>query len=384
MGSTGDTQIRIVIATGIYPPEIGGPATYTQMLEAHLPAHGIAFHVVPYGWVRGYPKLFRHLVYTWRLFKSTADCTVIYALDPVSVGVPARIVAWLRRKPLMLRIAGDYAWEQGQQRFGVTDVLDDFVLRNRSYGPVVGLLSRIQRFVARGAVRIVVPSEYMKGVIAKWGIPEERITRVYSALHPIAVTDTRDALRAQLEYEGLVIVSAARLTPWKGMQRLIDALAIVRKDHPDATLVIVGDGSERASLEEHAVESGLYDAVRFVGRQSKDSLGAAIKAADVFVLNTAYEGLSHQLLEVMDIGVPVVTTPVGGNVELIEHGVNGLLVPHNDAHAIASAVVRAATHEQLRNSLVQNARHTTQHFNEKKVVDDFVTVLRDVVSTNVS
>lgn len=369
--------MKVLIATGLYPPEIGGPATYTTMLEEHLREHDIAVHVVPFGWVRRYPKLVRHAAYAWKVYRESKDVDCIYALDPVSVGVPALIANWFRKRPFYLRVAGDYAWEQGQQRWGVTETLDDFVHGN-SHKPIfVRLLVRVERFVALRAKRVVVPSEYMKGIVAAWGVPEEQIVRIYSALFPLMVNATRDELRTQLEYDGLVITTAARLVPWKGMQRLIDALVVVRREVADASLVIVGDGPLRAELERHASEQGVVDAVRFVGRKTRESLGAVIKASDVFVLNTAYEGFSHQLLEVMDLGVPIVTTPVGGNVELIEDGVTGLLVPYNDAEELAHAIVRAGTHDTLRQNLTQHARAHVKHFTQERVTEELATLFKE-------
>src|SRR3989344_2738828 len=119
MGEKRVTKKRILVATGLYPPDIGGPATYTKMLETHLPKRGVELTVAPYGWVRRYPKIFRHTAFMWKLIRESRGCDAIYALDPVSVGLPALIASKITRKPLFLRIVGDYAWEQGQLRFGV-------------------------------------------------------------------------------------------------------------------------------------------------------------------------------------------------------------------------------------------------------------------------
>ena len=109
---------KILIATGLYPPDIGGPATYVCMLEKELPAHGIECVTVPFTHVRHLPKIVRHVVYFWKLVKEARAMDAVYAQDPVSVGVPALLVSFIFRKPFLIRLGGDYAWEQGQQRFG--------------------------------------------------------------------------------------------------------------------------------------------------------------------------------------------------------------------------------------------------------------------------
>ena len=99
------------------------------------------------------------------------------ALDPVSVGFPATLVSLLLRKPLVVKIVGDYAWEQGTQRFGITDTLDDFVVKPARH-PFVLLLRSTQRMVARRAKHIIVPSAYLKRIVTAWGITEKNFCHI--------------------------------------------------------------------------------------------------------------------------------------------------------------------------------------------------------------
>lgn len=360
---------RILVATGLYPPDIGGPATYTKMLEDELPQRGYELDVYAFGEVRHLPKIVRHMVYAVRLIKRARDADVIYALDPVSVGLPALVAKWLTGKPLLLRLGGDYAWEQGQQRFGVTDLLDEFITKRSSYRLPVRMLCWLQSYVARRAKSVNVQSEYMKGIISSWGVDPERIEVIPSALHPVVLSDKRESLRSAFEYDGIVLSTACRLVPWKGIDLLIGLLPDLQKRFGQVSLVVIGDGSERANLERLANDVGVSDSVRFTGRQPKNAMGAAIYASDLFVYNTAYEGLSHQLLEVMDLGVPIVTTMVGGNLELIKDGVSGLLVIHNDRPAFLAAIVRLLENESLRAQLTQHARAHTKGYSEAATVE---------------
>jgi glycosyltransferase involved in cell wall biosynthesis len=367
--------MKICVATGLYPPEIGGPATYATMLEAELPQHGLEVTIVPFGWVRRYPKIIRHLMYLQKLWRESREADVIYALDPISVGVPALMVARLRRKPFLIRLGGDYAWEQGRARFGLTGTLDEYLAKPKGRPVWVCILAAVQAFVVKRADRVIAPSFYLKSVIAKWGVPEARITVIYSALFPLFVNEKRDTLRQQLRYRHPTIVSAGRLVPWKGFRVLIEATAKLQQTYPEVMLVIAGDGGERIALEEYAAELGISKRVRFVGNVSKDTLGAIIKAADVFVLNTAYEGLSHQLLEVMDLGTPIVTTPAGGNAELISDRVTGYLVKYNNCEALVDAMSCLFEHEGSRHHLVQAARLRSKEFSKERVIEQLLVVL---------
>ena len=122
---------KIVVAAGLYPPDIGGPATYARMIETGLPNHHIDIIIVPFGKVRHLPKIIRHIAYMRLLYRASKTCDALYALDSVSVGVATYAVSLIRRKKFFIRLGGDYAWEQGRQRFGVTQTLDVYT-ENRS------------------------------------------------------------------------------------------------------------------------------------------------------------------------------------------------------------------------------------------------------------
>lgn len=370
--------MNITLATGLYPPEIGGPATYAAMLEAELPARGITVTTVPFGWVRRYPKIIRHVVYAWKLWRASKEADIMYALDPISVGVPALWVARLRKVPFLVRLGGDYAWEQGRVRFGVTSTLDEFLEAPDTWPWQVRLLAKIQTYVVGKAVRAVVPSKYLRSVVERWGIAPDHIKVIYSALYPLTVSGTRAELRRQFGYTDPTIVSAGRLVPWKGFRALIDVVAKLKAHYPQITLVIVGDGEDMQRLKDQVAKRGLIEQVRFTGRISKDALGATIKAADVFVLNTAYEGLSHQLIEVMDLGTPIVTTTAGGNPELITDGVTGYTIPFNDEAKLEESIVRVLNHPESRERITQSARARSKQFVQPVVIAEITEFLQSV------
>jgi glycosyltransferase involved in cell wall biosynthesis len=111
--------MRILVATGIYPPQIGGPATYSKLLYDELPKRGFQVDIVNFGDFISKPKIIRHILFFIELLKKGQGVDVVYAQDPVSVGLPALIASQILQKKFVLKIVGDYAWEQGVQRFRV-------------------------------------------------------------------------------------------------------------------------------------------------------------------------------------------------------------------------------------------------------------------------
>lgn len=368
--------MHILIATGIYPPSVGGPATYSKLLHDELPKRGTTVEVVSFDAVRGLPIGVRHVLYFCKLLLASFGKDAIYAQDPVSVGYPAMWVARLVRKPLVLKIVGDYAWEQGVQRFDVTDVLDVFVQDKVMYHDRVMQLKRIQKKVAEHATRIIVPSQYLKHIVTQWGIAEEKITVVYNACELVDadIVLYRKA-RVELDVHAPTIVTAGRLVPWKGFATLITLMPALLQKFPKLKLMIVGSGPDRDRLEQLIQKEKLYNHVVLCGALPQEELFLHISAADVFVLNTGYEGFSHQLLEVLAIGTPIVTTLVGGNPEVITDGVNGLLVPYDDQMALQHAIETVLADDALGNRFRDAGKHVVSVYTKDRLLQETLVVL---------
>lgn len=365
------THMRILVATGIYPPQIGGPATYSKLLYDELPKRGFQVDIVNFGDFISKPKIIRHILFFIELLKKGQGVDVVYAQDPVSVGLPALIASQILQKKFVLKIVGDYAWEQGVQRFGVEDTLDVFSTKYQKYSPQVSTLKKIQKYVADGAHAIVTPSSYLKGIVANWGVKESKIRVIYNGFHSQDLKGTKTNIRKKYKLHGTILMSVGRLVPWKGFSTLIDVFVSVKKEIPDAMLFIAGDGPLKDELALKVSSQGLGDSVVFLGRLDQQVLFEYIKASDIFVLNTQYEGFSHQILETMSLGVPIITTRVGGNSEIIENDHTGVLVSYNDAGALSEHIFRLVRNPSLSQSLVRKARERVKGFTDERMLNEF-------------
>jgi glycosyltransferase involved in cell wall biosynthesis len=151
---------------------------------------------------------------------------------------------------------------------------------------------------------------------------------------------------------GPVVGSLGRLEPQKGIDVMIDALALLE----DVTYIVVGEGGERVSLEHRAAEAGVASRVIFTGWS--ENATALLRGFDVFVQPSRYEGLPLSVLEAMAAGLPIVASNVGSVGEALEPELNGLLVPREDPSALATAVGRLLGDKQLRLRLGRQARQT--------------------------
>jgi glycosyltransferase involved in cell wall biosynthesis len=318
--------MNIVLATGIYPPEIGGPATFTRGLAQYLTTQGHTVSVVTYGdeqteaanssfpvrvVTRKFGPLVRYIRYAWEVFCLARKAEAVFAQGPVSEGLPAAVAALCARKPLFLKVVGDYAWESAS-RGRVEESLDAFVTHQHS--GKIAIFEWIERYVARRAKRIFVPSVYLRSIVSQWGIPQEKIQVIYNRVHLPVCTESREELRKRfgLGADERVILFVGRLVPWKHVETLIQLMP----QQAATQLVVIGDGPMRESLEALASSLGLSARVRFLGKQPNDLVFRWHMAADVFVLPSSYEGLPHVGIEAIAAGTPVIVSDAGGNPEL--------------------------------------------------------------------
>jgi L-malate glycosyltransferase len=192
-----------------------------------------------------------------------------------------------------------------------------------------------QRGAYMFAHRIVANAEAAAARLRQEGVSARRISVVPNGLElsRFAPRTWRSKLRR--------VAMVANLRPEKGHSTLIDAAAIVLRRFPDARFDIVGDGPERARLQGAVISRGLSSAVSFLGHVEDVPLRLA--AADVFVLPSESEAFPNAVLEAMGATLPVVATPVGGILEVVEHQRTGLLVPPRDPLALADAICRLFT-----------------------------------------
>jgi glycosyltransferase involved in cell wall biosynthesis len=359
--------MRILLATGLFPPEIGGPATYSKLLADEFPKRGISVDVLSFREVRKYPKVVRHIIFLGKCLVRGRSVDIIYAQDPVSVGFPSLMASKMLRKPFVVRIAGDYAWEQAVQRHGVTDSIDDF--QNKKYGTSTEFLRKIQRFVARHAHKVITPSHYFQTLVSGWLEEQSQVVTIYNGIDLSEVAGIGGA-----PYVPGTLVSAGRLVTWKGFEALVELM----KQLPEWKLTIVGEGPEEVQLKRKVRELHLEERVSFTGKLSRLELLRCIAHSEIFILNTSFESFSFQVVEAMAVGTPVITTNIGNLEEIVTHGKEGLLVSPNNIEALRSALESISSDVSMRKRIVDAAKRKAQTFSMERTLDATAKLLSEV------
>ena len=150
----------------------------------------------------------------------------------------------------------------------------------------------------------------------------------------------------------------------------------ILKAIPDAKLYIIGSGPESEALKLKVKNQKLENSIFLTGQIFHDKVLEHLKAGDIFILNTGYEGFSHFLLEAMAMEIPIITTRVGGNVELIESGKDGVLVEYNDKEELKKKIIELVENELQKYELTKMAKIKVAEFSKERMLEETVKILR--------
>lgn len=325
-----------------------------------MPGRGIEVAVVKFSDVRHLPKVLRHIAFAHLVYRAAIHADAIFAQDAVSVGLPALIAARLAGCRFIVRVPGDQVWEQGVQRFGINGTLDAFPHFSYRWHPYLMCMRLAQFLVIRSAHRVVVPSQYFKGIVASWGIAPARIAVIY---HGVSIPN--EVVVPQALPSAPFMVSIGRLVPWKGFVFLIALL----NQLPEWQLVIVGDGPDAKRLREQAKKNGVESRVTFTGALPRSAALGWCKAADAFVLDTSFESFSFQIVEAMLLSTPVIATAIGSIPELIDGGKEGVLLAPDDTAAFVSAIQSVRSDAALWTERTRAAHAKAERFSIDTMLD---------------
>ena len=377
--------MKVLIVSGIWPPDVGGPASHSPELAARLHARGHRVEVLttavatpaaeayPVHWVgRGSPPGLRHAAFALRLGRLARAADVVYVNSVLTRGVAGTRAA---RRPVVVKLTDDPAYERAR-RFGLFDGdLDGF--QRFGGGTRVRALRALRDTALRHASLVVCPSAYLREHALGWGVRPDQVAVVENATPELPELPTREQARAALGVDGALLAFAGRLGPAKALDVALMALAELE----GVTLLLAGDGPERATLERRAAELGLGERARFLGALGRNEVLELFRAADASVLSSAWENFPHTLVEALAVGTPVVATAVGGVPEIVRDGENGLLVPPSDPGALASTLRRLLGDPDLQERLREGAVPSVEHLRPERIYGRLEELLAQVASS---
>ena len=375
--------MKVLIVSGIWPPDVGGPASHAPELAAFLRDRGHEVEAVvtadappaarPYAvaWVdRSAPRGVRHARCVSLVRRRARGADVVYATSMLG---RASLGAALARRPLVVKLVADEAYERAR-RFGLFDGdLDAF--QRFEGGARVRALRASRNLALRRVSGLVCPSSYLVALAVSWGVPESRVDVLPNPAPSLAGLVSRDEARRRLGVDGPTLAFAGRITRQKSLDVALGALARVE----GVELLLAGDGPDLEATRATASRLGLESRVRILGPLDREGVLTLFRAADASLLSSSWENFPHSVVESLAVGTPVVATAVGGVAEVVRDGENGLLVAVGDETALAEAIRRVVSEPGLRERLAAHAAPSVEELAADRVYERLEDILERAV-----
>lgn len=371
--------MKVLLVTGIFPPDHGGPSSYVASIAKDLSTYNIIvtsiislsdvetslvdneYNIPIVRIIRCQNKLLRILKTIFLIYKYSKNADLVYVNGLLFESTIALKV--LRRGLMVVKIVGDLAWEKSVAKNLGSLNIEEFQKKYVDFRTF--LEKKTQSFCVRQADAVITPSQYLKKIILSWGVIEKNIHVIYNAVRNEKY-DINFKNRPNFD-----LVTVSRLIPLKRIDEVIRLCS--RNNY---SLLVIGDGPEFRNLKSLAAD--LNAQVVFLGHVEKNEIINTMRAGKVFVLNSIHEGLPHVILEAKKAGVPVVATNVGGVPELITHRVDGLLVDRDNHQSLESALSELFRDSVLYARILSNSQTEDHKFTWLFMLSETTKVFKEV------
>lgn len=320
--------MRVLVTVGIFPPDIGGPATFVPKIAKYFQDElnyeieiltlsdnknsniNDDFSVKRID--RNLPIIYRWLKTIFTIYKLGKNKDLIFVNG---LGTEATIANIFLNKKIIRKIVGDPVWERAYSKAKISESFDEFQVKN--YGFSISLQKKVRSFSIKKSDIVVTPSQHLKNFILNLGF-KNKIEIINNGVF-IPEENTNIFTNDQIN---ITIVS--RLVSHKNIEKIIKAISDLNS--PLINLNIIGDGPELNQLQKISLESNNKDNIVFHGKLNRDEINHIFLNSDIYIQASNYEGLPHSLLEAMSYGIPVLCTPVGECKEILGNEDRGYIL----------------------------------------------------------
>ena len=320
--------MRVLVTVGIFPPDIGGPATFVPKIAKYFQDQlnyeieiltlsdnknsniNDDFSVKRID--RNLPIIYRWLKTIFTIYKLGKNKDLIFVNG---LGTETTIANIFLKKKIIRKIVGDPVWERAYSKAKISESFDEFQVKN--YGFSISLQKKVRSFSIKKSDIVVTPSKHLKNFIVNLGF-KNKIEIINNGVF-IPEENTNIFTNDQIN---ITIVS--RLVSHKNIKKIIRAISDL--NDPLIYLNIIGDGPELNQLQKISLESNNKDNIIFHGKLNRDDINHIFLKSDIYIQASNYEGLPHSLLEAMSYGIPVLCTPVGECKEILGNEDRGYIL----------------------------------------------------------
>ena len=320
--------MRVLVTVGIFPPDIGGPATFVPKIAKYFQDElnyeieiltlsdnknsniNDDFSVKRID--RNLPIIYRWLKTIFTIYKLGKNKDLIFVNG---LGTETTIANIFLKKKIIRKIVGDPVWERAYSKAKISESFDKF--QDKNYGFSISLQKKVRSFSIKKSDIVVTPSKHLKNFILNLGF-KNKIEIINNGVF-IPEENTNIFTNDQIN---ITIVS--RLVSHKNIKKIIRAISDL--NDPLIYLNIIGDGPELNQLQKISLESNNKDNIIFHGKLNRDDINHIFLKSDIYIQASNYEGLPHSLLEAMSYGIPVLCTPVGECKEILGNEDRGYIL----------------------------------------------------------
>lgn len=334
--------MNILVTTGIFPPDVGGPAKFVPLIanklsqENKLKVITLSEETVNdshndyevFRIIRNQNKITRFIKTLILIIKNGKNADLIFVNG---LWLEVYISNWFIRKKTIRKIVGDPVWEKFYTQYKTDDDFDTF--QEKKYNLKIQFLKFVRNTALKSATIIVVPSHHLLDFVKNLGY-SGRLIQVNNG------TEKTQSIKKNKTNNNFLIVS--RLVRHKNIDLILKSLVILKNEYKiHFTLNIVGEGPEYKNLDNLINKLGLEDSVNIVGAKYGEELKSFYQSSNYFLQLSSYEGMPHSILEAMNYELTVVASNFGGNYELLGDNDFGFICPSLDVETMANTISRA-------------------------------------------
>ena len=318
----------ILITVGIFPPDIGGPASFVPKISKYLISKGHKVKIISLSEKenlnyedeinvtrisRNLPIIFRWFRTITNIYKSAKNSELIFVKGLGTETTNANIFL---RKIIIRKIVGDPVWERVYNKKLTTESFDSFQKNKQRLS--IKIQKNIRNWSIKNSNLIITPSEHLKTFVQNIGFEND----IYVINNGVEIKQIE---KVTLENKIIKLVVVSRLVNQKNIDIVIKA--VKRIEDKNILLNIVGDGPEVNNLKNLVKEKSLNKRVSFIGKIKNSELHNYLEDADIFIQASNYEGLPHSILEAINYEIPILSTEVGGCSAILNKGERGYIIP---------------------------------------------------------
>ena len=318
----------ILITVGIFPPDIGGPASFVPKISKYLISKGHKVKIISLSEKenlnyedeinvtrinRNLPIIFRWYRTITKIYKSAKNSDLIFVNG---LGTETTIANIFLRKIIIRKIVGDPVWERVYNKKLTTESFDSFQKNKQRLS--ISIQKKIRNWSIKNSNLIITPSEHLKTFVQNIGFEND----IYVINNGVEIKQIE---KVTLENKIIKLVVVSRLVNQKNIDIVIKA--VKRIEDKNILLNIVGDGPEVNNLKNLVKEKSLNKRVAFIGKIKNSELHNYLEDADIFIQASNYEGLPHSILEAINYEIPILSTEVGGCSAILNKGERGYIIP---------------------------------------------------------